>query len=63
MMEADFERRYAQLLERDAEVSLLQAQLQDPAFVAWLLERLLMDKPDLRVLARHIIEQVRAGGG
>lgn len=62
-MEANFERRYAELLERDAEPSLLQTQLEDPAFVAWLLQRLLTDKPDLCLLARHILEQVRAGAG
>jgi hypothetical protein len=55
--EAKFERLYAEVLGRHAE---LKAQLEDPAFVAWLLERLLADKPDLRLLARHIGEQVRA---
>ena len=60
MTEAKFERLYAEVLGRHAEPAELKAQLEDPAFVAWLLERLLADKPDLRLLARHIGEQVRA---
>jgi hypothetical protein len=58
MTEADFERLYADVLGRHAEPAALQAELEDPAFVAWLLQRLLADKPDLRLLARHILEQL-----
>lgn len=60
MTEAEFERLYAEVLGRHAE---LQAELEDPTFVAWLLQRLLADKPDLRLLARHILEQTRGQGG
>jgi hypothetical protein len=59
MTEAEFERQYAEVLGRHAEPAALQAELEDPAFVAWLLQRLLADKPDLRLLALHILEQVR----
>jgi hypothetical protein len=58
MTEADFERLYADVLGRHAQPAALQAELEDPAFVAWLLQRLLSDKPDLRLLARHILEQL-----
>ena len=60
MTEAEFERLYAEVLGRHAEPAALQAELEDPAFVAWLLQRLLSDKPDLRLLARHILEQLAA---
>ena len=60
LTEAEFERRYAEVLRRQIEPAVLRAQLEDPAFVAWLLARLLADKPDLRLLARHIFEQMRA---
>ena len=60
LTEAEFERRYAEVLRRQTEPAALRAQLEDAAFVAWLLVRLLADKPDLRLLARHIFEQLRA---
>jgi hypothetical protein len=60
MTEAEFERLYAEVLGRHVEPAALQADLEDPTFVAWLLQRLLADKPDLRLLARHILEQLGA---
>ena len=60
LTEAEFEHRYAEVLRRQSEPAALRAQLEDPAFVAWLLQRLLTYKPDLRLLARHIFEQMRA---
>jgi len=60
MTEAEFERLYAEVFGPHAEPAALQAELEEPTFVAWLLQRLLADKPDLRLLARHILEQLGA---
>jgi hypothetical protein len=40
MTEADFERLYTEVLQRHTEPAVLQLELEDPAFVAWLLQRL-----------------------
>ncbi len=55
---AAFERLYAEVLGGQAEPAAFQAEFEDPAFVAWLLHRLLAGKQDLRLLARYILEQL-----
>ncbi len=56
--QAAFEHHYNELLQRLAQPAALQAELRSPGFVAWLLQRLLVDKRDLQLLAKHILDQL-----
>ena len=49
--------------ELEAELAQASAALDDPDYLAARLARLLADHPDLRLLARHIQEQVHQHRG
>ena len=60
---ADPEGLLRDAIELHAEVQALRELFEDAAFLAWALHRALAGHPDLRLLARHIHEQLPRSEG